>query len=88
MASAQKKSTPINIEYSDFADRNQEEIPDALLLRGNVRISHEGIIFTCNKAYFFEKENYLKAFCDRQMVQGETLYLNTKYHPRYGQVKK
>lgn len=88
VASAQKKTTPINIEYSDFADRNQEEIPDALLLRGNVRISHDGVIFTCNKAYFFEKENYLKAFGDVQMVQGDTLFLNSKYAEYNGQVKQ
>ncbi|RKS03516.1 OstA-like protein [Flavobacterium sp. 102] len=88
VASAQKKTTPINIEYSEFADRNQAEIPDALLLRGNVRISHDGVIFTCNKAYFFEKENYLKAFGDVQMVQGDTLFLNSKYAEYNGQVKQ
>ncbi|WP_291129206.1 OstA-like protein [Flavobacterium sp. UBA7682] len=88
VASAQKKTTPINIEYSEFADRNQAEIPDALLLRGNVRISHDGVIFTCNKAYFFEKENYLKAFGDVQMVQGDTLFLNSKYAEYNGEVKQ
>ncbi|MFY7957216.1 MAG: OstA-like protein, partial [Flavobacterium macrobrachii] len=46
-----QKSSKIKIEYSDFSDINQEEIPDALLLRGNVRVSHEGVVFTCNKAY-------------------------------------
>ena len=52
----------IVIEYSDFADVNQTEIPDALLLSGNVRINHDGAILTCNKAYYFQKENYVKAF--------------------------
>ncbi len=88
IATAQKKTTPIDIEYSEFADRNQEEIPDALLLRGNVRIRHEGVVFTCNKAYFFQKENYIKAFGDVQMVQGDTLFLNSKYAEYNGQVKQ
>ena len=83
-----QKSSKINVEYSDFADRNQLEIPDALLLRGNVRIRHEGVLFTCNKAYFFEKENYLKAFGDVQMVQGDTLFLNSKYAEYSGEAKK
>ncbi|MGL2964794.1 OstA-like protein [Flavobacterium sp. RSB2_4_14] len=83
-----QKSSKINVEYSDFADRNQDEIPDALLLRGNVRIRHEGVLFTCNKAYFFEKENYLKAFGEVQMVQGDTLFLNSKYAEYSGEVKK
>ncbi|WP_445454164.1 OstA-like protein [Flavobacterium sp. 25HG05S-40] len=83
-----QKSSKINVEYSDFADRNQDEIPDALLLRGNVRIRHEGVVFTCKKAYFFEKENYIKAFGEVQMVQGDTLFLNSKYAEYNGEVKK
>lgn len=87
MVTAQKTSK-INVEYSDFADINQTEIPDALLLRGNVKVSHDGVIFTCNKAYFFQKENYIKAFGDVQMVQGDTLFLNSKYAEYNGQVKQ
>ena len=83
-----QKTSKINVEYSDFADRNQDEIPDALLLRGNVRVSHDGVIFTCNKAYYFEKENYLKAFGEVQMVQGDTLFLNSKYAEYNGEVKQ
>jgi lipopolysaccharide export system protein LptA len=83
-----QKSSKINIEYSDHADVNQAEIPDALLLSGHVRVSHEGVVFTCNKAYFFQKENYLKAFGEVQMVQGDTLFLNSKYAEYNGEVKK
>lgn len=83
-----QKSSKIHVEYSDFGDRNQDEVPDALLLRGNVRVTHEGILFMCNKAYFFEKENYLKAFGEVQMVQGDTLFLNSKYAEYSGEVKK
>ena len=83
-----QKSSKINIEYSDFADVNQTEIPDALLLRGNVRVSHDGVVFTCNTAYVFQKENYLKAFGNVQMVQGDTLYLNSQYAEYNGEVKK
>ena len=83
-----QKSSKINVEHSDYANINQDEIPDALLLTGNVRVSHEGVIFTCNKAYFFQKENYLKAFGEVQMVQGDTLFLNSKYAEYNGEVKK
>ncbi|TBX69996.1 OstA-like protein [Flavobacterium silvisoli] len=83
-----QKSSQINVEYADFSDINQTEIPDALLLRGNVRVSHEGVVFTCNKAYFFQKENYIKAFGDVQMVQGDTLFLNSKYAEYNGKVKQ
>jgi len=85
LAQAPKK---IIVENSDFADVNQVEIPDALLLIGNVRINHDGIVMTCNKAYYFQKENYIKAFGNVQMVQGDTLFLNSKYAEYNGNLKK
>ena len=78
----------IIIEYSDYADVNQTEIPDAFLLTGNVRVNHDGAILTCNKAYYFQKENYLKAFGNVQMTQGDTLSLNSKYAEYNGNSKE
>ncbi|HEU4791011.1 MAG TPA: OstA-like protein [Flavobacterium sp.] len=85
LAQAPKK---ILIEQSDFADVDKDKFPDALLLTGNVRVSHDGVILTCNKAYFFQKENYLKAFGNVQLVQGDTLYLNSNYAEYSGELKK
>jgi len=85
LAQAPKK---IIVENSDFADVNQVETPDALLLIGNVRVNHDGIVMTCNKAYYFQKENYIKAFGNVQMVQGDTLFLNSKYAEYNGNLKK
>lgn len=85
IAQAPKK---IHIEQSDFADVDQAKFPDALLLTGNVKVSHDGVILTCNKAYYFQKENYLKAFGNVQLVQGDTLYLNSDYAEYSGQLKK
>lgn len=78
----------ILIEYSDYADINQTEIPDALLLTGNVRISHDGVIMTCNKAYYFQKENYIKAFGNVQMNQGDTLFMSSRYAEYNGNVRQ
>jgi lipopolysaccharide export system protein LptA len=78
----------IIIEYSDFLDVNQIEIPDALLLQGNVRINHDGVKMFCNKAYYFQKENYVKAFGDVRMIQGDTLFMNSKYAEYNGNVKQ
>ena len=85
LAQAPKK---IVVEHSDFADVNQVEIPDAFLLTGNVRVNHDGVVLTCNKAYYFQKENYIKAFGNVQLVQGDTLFLNSKYAEYNGNVKK
>lgn len=78
----------IIVEHSDFADVNQTEMPDAFLLTGNVRVNHDGVVLTCNKAYYFQKENYIKAFGNVQLVQGDTLFLNSKYAEYNGNVKK
>lgn len=85
LAQAPKK---ILIEHSDYFDINQVEAPDAALLTGNVRVNHEGIIMTCNKAYYFQKENYIKAFGNVQLIQGDTLYLNSKYAEYNGNMKQ
>lgn len=78
----------IIVENSDFVDINEIELPDATLLTGNVRVSHDGIVLTCNKAYYFKSENYIKTFGNVQMVQGDTLYLNSKYAEYNGNAKK
>jgi lipopolysaccharide export system protein LptA len=83
-----QKTDKIIIEHSDFSDVNQFEVPDAFLLTGNVRVNHDGVIMTCNKAYYFQKENYIKAFGNVQMVQGDTLFLNSKYAEYNGNVKQ
>lgn len=83
-----QKSSKILVEHSDYSDINEVEMPNALLLTGNVRVNHDGIIMTCNKAYYFRDENYIKAFGEVQMVQGDTLYLNSKYAEYNGNVKK
>ena len=83
-----QKTSKILIENSDFSDLNEYELPGAFLLTGNVRAVHDGVILTCNKAYYYKDENYIKAFGDVQMVQGDTLYLNGKYAEYNGNVKQ
>ncbi|MGG5507746.1 MULTISPECIES: OstA-like protein [unclassified Myroides] len=69
----------IIIHHADLSDRNQAELPDATLLRGNITAEHNGIILNCNTAYYFEKENYIKLLGDVRMNQGDTLFLDSKY---------
>ncbi len=86
-AQAPKPKT-INIENSDLVEVNQVLVPDGILLTGNVKVNHDGVVLTCNKAYFFQKENYIKAFGNVQLVQGDTLFLNSKYAEYSGNLKK
>ncbi|MBF6608039.1 MAG: OstA-like protein [Flavobacterium sp.] len=81
-------SNRIIVENADDFDINQTEIPDAALLTGNVRVNHDGAILTCNKAYLFQKENYIKAFGNVQIVQGDTLFLNSTNGEYNGNIKQ
>ncbi len=80
-------SSKIIIEKADSFDRNQIELPDVALITGNIRAVHDGVVLLCNKAYLFEKENYLKAFGNVQMIQGDTLTLNSEYAEYNGETK-
>lgn len=83
-----QQAKKIIVEYSDFLDVNQTEIPDAVLVYGNVRVSHDGILMYCNKAYWFQKENYIKAFGDVRMVQGDTITMTSTYAEYNGENKQ
>ena len=83
-----QKATKIVIKNADFSDLNEIELPGVFLLTGNVIAVHDGVVLKCNKAYYYKAENYLKAFGAVQMVQGDTLYLNSKYAEYDGNLKK
>ena len=83
---AQQKKE-IFVEYAEFFDVDEIQFPDAILLTGNVRVSHEGAILFCNKAYLFKKENYLKAFGEVRMVQGDTITMTSTYAEYNGENK-
>jgi len=83
-----QKTKEIIIENSDDVQVNEALVPGGVLLSGNVKLIHDGVIMTCNKAYLFKKENYLKAFGDVQLNQGDTLFLNSKYAEYNGNLKK
>lgn len=77
----------IIIEHVDFSEVNQTEIPGAVVLSGNVRVLHDGIRMTCNKAYHFTKENYIKLFGNVKMNQGDTLFMDGRYAEYNGNKK-
>ncbi|RAR47270.1 OstA-like protein [Flavobacterium lacus] len=83
-----QKSKEIFVEYSEFFDVDEDLYPDAVLLTGNVRVSHDGAVLFCNKAYLFKKENYIKAFGDVRMIQGDTITMTSTYAEYNGENKQ
>lgn len=84
---APANSKQVIIENADFLDISEKEVPGAIVFTGNVVIVHEGVRMTCNKAYHFSKANFVKAFGNVNMVQGDTLFMSSKYAEYNGNTK-
>ena len=69
----------IRIIHSDFIDKNQNEIPGAIVFTGNVQVQHNGVLINCNKAYHYTDEDYVKAFGNVSLNQGDTIVMNSRY---------
>lgn len=77
----------INIENADFSDVNEDEFPNIVILTGNIKVSHDGAILYCNKAYLYRKANIIKCFGNVRMIQKDTIHLNSKYGEYDGNTK-
>ncbi|MEC4114687.1 OstA-like protein [Myroides pelagicus] len=69
----------IIIHHADRSDINEELLPNAVILTGNILAEHDGMTMQCNKAYYFRNEEYLKLFGNVHIVQQDTLSLDSKY---------
>lgn len=80
-ASAQRKT--IEIKYAGFGEKDEEKFPGAQILTRNdaqqIHIFHDGIDMYCDKAIFYGKEDFVEAYGNVKMVQGDTVNLNSKY---------
>ena len=78
-----QKSKKIQIEYAGFANS------DSLLGKGvtvftrdnsqQVHFIHEGINMWCDKAVYYEKDDFIEAYSNVIMQQGDTINMNAKY---------
>lgn len=70
----------IYIKYSGFATSSengaQEFIRDDTQ---QIHFIHEGIDMYCDKAIYYQKEDFIEAFGNVKMVQGDTINMTAKY---------
>ncbi|MDW5288794.1 OstA-like protein [Formosa sp. PL04] len=80
----------IKIEYSGFLTR-EVEYPDANVLTrddsGQIHIIHEGVNMWCDKAIFYSKEDFIEAYGNVKMKQGDTINMDAKYLEYSGKTK-
>ena len=77
----------IKLIYAYFTEINENEVPGAKIFIGNVQAQHDSMYIYCNKAYLFEKDNYIKLFGNVRLVQDDTLQMTSKY-AEYNGVEK
>ena len=75
-----------NIEIKDsgaFGDIDEEKYPGARILTrsdaGQVHVYHDGIDMYCDQAVLYGKENFVEAYGNVKMIQGDTITMIAKY---------
>ena len=67
---------------SGYLER-KPELPDAFIYtkdtEGQVYIVHQGIEMWCNQAYVYLKDNFVKAYGEVKIKQGDTIFMNSNY---------
>jgi lipopolysaccharide export system protein LptA len=73
----------IEIEYSGFLETNEEEYPGATILTRDdsqqIHIKHNGVDMWCDKAYHYAKEDFIEAYGNVNIKQGDTINMVSKY---------
>ena len=77
-----QEKTKIIIERAGFFEKDKIKYPDASVLtrdkNNKVLISHDGVLMTCNQAFFYEDRNFIEAYGEVSLKQGDTLKLKAK----------
>jgi lipopolysaccharide export system protein LptA len=83
---------PEKIDYtSDRTQKDEARFPNALLFSKvdkQVKFDHQGIDVYCDKAIFYQDENYFKAYGNVKMNQGDTIRMNSEYAEYNGNNQK
>jgi len=79
---AQEKKK-IEIPYSGFLTYDENKYPGAKVLTRDdsqqVHIIHKSMNMWCDQAVHYNEENYIEAYGNVKMTQGDTIHMNSKY---------
>ncbi|ANW95222.1 hypothetical protein AXE80_02500 [Wenyingzhuangia fucanilytica] len=67
------QASRIKVLHANQTYADQKQYPNALVLNGEVRVSHQGALMTCKKALYYRQENRLYAYGDVVINQGDTI---------------
>lgn len=69
---------------------NEEEFPGAVIFRGDleqVYIEHEGAEMWCDLAFYYKEDNFVKAYRNVKLKQGDSISMRSKYIEYSGDTK-
>lgn len=79
LSAQEKQKVDIESGYLEL----RPEFPDAAIYTkdetGQVYIIHEGVEMWCDQAFVYLKNNFVKAYGDVRISQGDTITMNSKY---------
>ncbi len=74
--------------HADNSNIDEVKYPGATILLGNVYVEHEGITLRSKKAIYYKSRNFLKAFGNVYLNQGDTITQTSNYVDYNGDTKK
>ena len=79
--------TLIYLEHSETLEFDEDNHPDCQILNGNVVFRHDDALMYCDKAYFYNKTNNIKALGNIKMVQGDSITVYADHLFYHGDTK-
>lgn len=67
------------IYTAEYQDTDEEKYPGATRLIGNVKMTQDGIVLTCQQALYYRKQNFFKAIGEVLIKQGDTITQTSDY---------
>lgn len=88
LTAAKAQTKKIKIINAEQTYKDQLKYPGAIILNGNVKVSHEGAVMNCNKALYYQEKNILHAYGDVLVNQGDTIKQTSSYTNYNGNTQK
>lgn len=87
----QQPPKKIEIKYSGFLNFDEENYPGAKVLTrddsSQIHIVHEGVDMWCDQAIHYSKDDFIEAYGNVKMIQGDTINMSAKYAEYSGKTK-
>ncbi|PWK17694.1 OstA-like protein [Xanthomarina spongicola] len=81
----------IEIKYSGFLEFKEEEAPGLKVMTRDdtqqIHVIHEGVNMYCDQALLYSEDNFIEAYGNVKMIQGDTINMTAKYVEYSGKTK-